>query len=241
MTETPRIGVMTLLHARSAYIRAIARGLRSLGLPVEWQLVLNRPTAPVIAELNFTLAHLGARIKPLVLDAPFSPLDKIERFMELRQWQLERLSPCEYGVIWDDDHVLGDPAATPGILMQDPDLVYATKVFFWDNDATVATHLPTHRSAFFFKRLPGDAFPEDRTIHAPARVHDQARVVVDMPGDLLDFGYMAKADRERCWRDYKRVGKIDASTLPLIQAPALAHWPGPYPLRNDPDADEVTA
>ncbi len=232
---------MTLLHARPHYLRAIARNLRSVTLPVEWQIVLNRPTSTVIAELNFVLRHLGKLVQPMLLDAPFSPLDKVERFMELRQWQLERLSPCDYGVIWDDDHVLADPAAVRGVLLQGPDLVYATKTFFWDSDALVATHLPPHRSAFFFRWLKDDAFPLDRTIHAPARIHDTAKVTVDMPGGLLDFGYMRREDRERCWRDYKRVGKIDAATLPLIQEPALAHWPGPYPLRRDPDDDEVTA
>ena len=234
MTE-PRhkLGVMTLLHARHAYIRHIARSLRLTGMPVEWQVVLNRPTSKVVSELNHALYHLPNSIKPVLLDAPFSPLDKVERFMELRQWQLERLSPCDYGVIWDDDHVLPDPRGVRAVLLELPDLVYATKVFFWGDDATVATHLPPHRSVFFFRYLQGDAFDQARVLHAPARIHDTAKVITDLPGGLLDYGYMDKDDRDRCWRDYKRVGKIDAATLPLIQTPSLAHWPGPYPLRDN--------
>ena len=237
--DAPRLGVMTLLHARHAYIRAIAASIRQMCLPVEWQIVLNRPTSKVVAELNAALARLHPSVRPTLLDAPFSPLDKVERFMELRQWQLERLSPCDYAALWDDDHVLGDPKAVRATLLENPDLVYATKTFFWDNDASVNTRLPPHRSAFFFRYLAGDAFPLDRTIHAPARVHDTAKIVVDLPGGLLDYGYMTLEDRERCWRDYKRVGKIDAATLPLIQPPVLAGWPGPYPLRRDPDDEPI--
>lgn len=233
MTEpVHRLGVMTLLHARWRYIRHIAACLTRIALPVEWQLVLNRPASKVVAEMNLALRELSPRIRPVILDAPFSPLDKVERFMELRQWQLERLSPCDYGVIWDDDHVVADPKGVRAALLELPDLVYATKYFFWDNDATVATHFPEHRSVFFFRWLKDDAFDLTRTLHAPARIHDTAKVVTELPGGLLDFGYMEREDRERCWRDYRRVGKIDAATLPLIQTPALAHWPGPYPLRD---------
>jgi hypothetical protein len=228
------LGVMTLLHSRHhcllpiyADICRLAAGARH----VHWQIVLNKPTNMVLETLNYILTHDRRGMMIDVLEAPFSPLDNIERFIELRRWQYERLPVTTWGVIWDDDHVLADSEEARIKLTSKDDLVYATKLFFWDDDEHYTSHIPTHRSVFFFRRLENDQFPADRGIHAPALIHDRGGPQSDLRAPLLDYGYMARVDRERCWLDYRRVGKIDAATLPLTRDPILHHWPGPYPLR----------
>lgn len=205
------------------------------GLDIHWYVTFSKPSSEVIRVVN-DLVQLKWETLPITVnEAPFSPLGgPAERFMELRQWQLDQAAMTDWSVIWDDDQVLERPRDVKQFL-QDPDvdLVYATKTYFWNNDSTVALHFPTHRSVFFFRRRDGDRFPHDRTIHAPISVHDTPRKVVDLGGTLLDYGYMCKEDRQRCWLEYKRCGKIDPVTLGLIQEnPPTRIWPGPFPLRG---------
>jgi hypothetical protein len=221
---------MTILHERDRFIQPIFRQLKELQIPVRWQLCLNKPNSAVLAEVAALVPTELVSID--VFDAPFSPLERKERFMELRQWQLEQAPPTTYGVLWDDDHVLADVKEAREKLLRDYDLIYATKLFFWGDDEHFTTHIPTHRSVFFFRRLDGDRYPLDRTIHAPARIHDTGKRVVDLAAPLLDYGYLCERDRERCWADYKRCGKIDASTLAIVQEPELLPWKGPFPLRT---------
>lgn len=224
-----KLGVMLLCHERHQYLRAIYQCLQRMRTTTHLQITANRPNSRVVSVIQDIAAD--ADYDPLIdvkiLRAPFDPLEKGERFMELRQWQLEHLPDTEYGVIWDDDHFLADPAEAHQLLhrpRKSVDLVYATKLFFWDSLDTITTHLPRHRSVFFFRRLPGDKFPTDRTIHAPAQIHDTAITVRDLKTPLLDYGYLSKADRERCWNDYKRAGKIDAATLALLKEPKLQKY-----------------
>lgn len=229
----PSLGVMLLVHQRHTVLPAIYHFLRSLKIPVHLQITGSSPSRRVLQEIEriMRLSRRGA-VDVDVWQAPFSPLDRVERFMELRQWQLERLPMTDWAVIWDDDHVPSSLPAVRAALDSDADLVYATKVFFWNRDDTYTTHIPPHRSVFFFRRRPGDAFPLDRTIHAPVGVHDGAKKIIDLDCPLLDYGYLTLTDRDRCWRDYRRVGKIDPATLALVQPPILHEWPGPFPLRS---------
>lgn len=226
-----RLGVMQLVHARPDLLPAIWRNMRQLRVQTHLQVVLSRPTREVLDKVIALENKPTSKLTVEVLEAPFSPLDDTERFRELRRWQHERLpEDCDYGVLWDDDHLLEYPDLCAKLLRSGAwDLLYATKLFFWDSPAQFTTHIPTHRSVFFFRCLPADAFPLDRTIHAPARIHDTGKKVGDLPGYLLDYGYMTPFDRERCWNDYKRVGKIDPATLALVSPPDLHEWRGLNP------------
>lgn len=195
------------------------------------QITANEPSPAVVQVVTRGCSQLSDAGKAVqLLEAPFSPLAERERFMELRQWQLSQLpSRGDYGAIWDDDHILEDPAELVRVLQDGADLVYATKIHFWDSPRFYTTRLPVHNSVFVFRQLPGDSFPLDRVIHAPGRVHDSAEKVVQLKGHLLDYGYMRAEDRKRCWDDYRRVGKIDAATTPLVQPPATQYWHGLNP------------
>lgn len=177
------------------------------------------------------LELMRALLRPdqiIVYDAPFPALGERERWMELRQFQfkvaVDQFNPT-HGVIWDDDHYLADVDDARQKLREDWDLVYATKLFLWDSATQYNAKMPAHRSVFFFKVLPGDAFPMDRTIHAPIGIHDFAKKITDLKAPLLDFGYMHRVNRERVFRDYVRVGKIDAATRPLVEEPHLKPLP----------------
>jgi hypothetical protein len=216
---------MQLVHARHEHLMDIWKQLRLLGCDIHLQVVLSRPNSEVIREVNHLEKHATYDIQ--VVEAPFNPLEagKGERFMELRRWQHDLLPPCDYGVIWDDDHYLEDPQEARKLLeCREWDLIYATKAFFWGDREHIATHIPTHRSVFFFRCLPGDEYPLDRVIHAPSQIHDNATQVTDLRSKLLDFGYLNRADRDRCWADYKGVGKIDSATSALIDEPTLELW-----------------
>lgn len=227
-----KLGVMTLAYQREHVFREIAKSINRLRLPVVWQIALNRPNAAVLSTLAQVERDLElmprCKIQLSYLEAPFSPLDQgRERFMELRQWQLEQLpADCTHAVIWDDDHILEDEAEVRDAIQSGADLTYIRKVFYWDRTDQINTAFPEHNSVFVFRRLPGDSFDLGRTLHAPTRVHDNPRSIVQLDGRLLDFGYLRATDRERCWSEYKRVGKIDAATLPLVSPPRLVTLKG---------------
>lgn len=226
-----------IVHKRDQYLRSIARNIRQMGIKTHWQIVMNQPSRAVLSELNAIEQDLPLQVTVDIKEAPFSPLEHgRERWPEFRQWQLERLPETNYGVIWDDDHLLADPTVVEPLLRQEPDLAYITKLFFWGTPVTYTTHIPTHRSVFFFRRVEGERFHQHRILHAPLPIHDEAARIVDVPTQLLDYGYMDTRDRERCWLDYKRAGKIDAATLAIVRRPCLQEWKGPVPLigyRND--------
>jgi hypothetical protein len=225
-----RLHVLSLAYRRTEWWDAIARCLSNLGVPVSWTITATRghdggtlcAAARAARRYSIPTSFAQTELSPLASGCP-------EAFMPVRQFQWKAIAnerrPGDYAVLWDDDQVLEDPGAAATILADEPDLVYATKEFFWDRTDQVARHLPVHRSVFFFKCLPGDEFPQNRIIHAPARIHDTAKVVVDFPGKLLDYGYLTEADRNRCWREYKGAGKLDPATLALIRPPVLCRYP----------------
>jgi hypothetical protein len=72
-----------------------------------------------------------------------------------------------------------------------------------------------------FKIRPGETFPPlnmDETRRPPNTIFSDVR------SPLLDIGYLTDTERRRCFDAYKRVGKIDAATLPLVKEPQLAYW-----------------
>lgn len=218
---------MLLVHSRAHVLAHIVNQMPKIG-HVHLQIVLSTPSSDVLYEVDrlFHMKH-NRRLKIEILEAPFNPLDQYERFMELRRWQAARLPKnCKYAIIWDDDHILEDPAELRDEIRAGFDLAYAEKVFFWNSTKTYTTHIPRHNSVFAYRCLHGDLFPLDRTIHAPSQIHDTAQKIVQLKGRLLDYGYLRALDRDRCWRDYKKVGKIDAATTAIIQQPQLVLWKG---------------
>ena len=225
---------MQLVHRRVSILPHIWEQLPGLGCPVHLGITLSRPTAEVIEKIQELVDRgLGKRVSISLHNAPFSPLGERERWMELRQLQLEWLPrDCTHGVIWDDDHILEDKKELVEAIDEGADLTYITKLFFWDSPKTYTTTFPDHNSVFSFRMLPGDRFPLDRTIHAPAAIHDRAKKVVQLKGRLLDYGYMDAYDRATCWAEYKQAGKIDAATRPLVMPPNLVEWRGINPFEK---------
>lgn len=213
------LGVMVLAHRRPWLLGAIQAQAKQIDPHAVVQFTYDRPTEEVTWALA-TAEHRQA--------APRAVLDHRENFMEVRRWQLDQMRPFNpvYGVLWDDDHLLEDPAEARRVLEEGrADLVYATKAYLWDKLELENKALPTHRSPFFFRLLPGDQFPLDRTINAPAWVHDTKPMVTDLHGRLLDIGYLTQEERERVWRAYKKAGKIDQLTTKLLAPPLLKKVP----------------
>lgn len=209
-----KLGVMVLCHARPYILRDIVDQAWTLADEVRVEFMLDRINGAV-SDAVFTSGC------DRVLDAPVPALDHKENFMEVRraQWHSMRTWEPDYAVLWDDDHLLEGPREARRVLEGRPDLVYATKAHLWDSVKQENIRFPTHRSPFFFRCLPDDDYPLDRMIHAPAGIHDHATKVVDLKGRLLDIGYIERGERARVWAAYKRAGKIDAATLPLIKKP----------------------
>lgn len=205
---------LILAHARPQLIEAIAAQVREIG--GEPKFTLDRPTDAVYNAVTRTGAQFDWSTLPV--------LSHRENFMFIRNQQLLRVE-TPYASIWDDDHLLADPAEARAALAEEPDLLYATKKYLWDSCDRHNAALPVHRSVFFFRVLAGDRFPLDRTINAPTRVHDEARRVADLRGPLLDCGYLTAAERARVLKAYKRAGKLDALTLGLTRPSDLQPVP----------------
>lgn len=219
--------MLLLLKRRGWLLPTIAEQALTLTPNVFFSICLDDPDPGVEEGLEAMKAVLGPE-RYVVYDAIFPALGERERWMQLRQFQFktacDKFDPT-HGCIWDDDHILADLDDATQKLREDWDLVYATKLFLWDTADRYNARMPQHRSVFFFKVLPGDAFPVDRTIHAPIGIHDFAKKITDLKAPLLDYGYMHRLARERVFRDYVRVGKIDAATRPLVEPPDLRPLP----------------
>ncbi len=217
--ESPLLGVMVLAHARPQLLRAIVRQAREIDPSAVVQITSDRPTDAVVEELaTLEAEHFRAAVPAL---------DRRENFLTLRNQQLNQMRGrrVKYGVLWDDDHLLQDTGEARRLLVSDPDLVYATKAYLWNSLTTENVALPVHRSAFFFRMLPGDQFPLTRMINAPEQIHDNAKVVTDLTGRLFDVGYLTEAERRRVWEAYKRAGKLDRLTMGLVSPGILRAVP----------------
>jgi hypothetical protein len=220
--KKPQLGAMVLCHHRPWLLPLIQKQIFSTWPDARIHYALNRPNAAVVAAVNKLAAD--TRVRAFDVDQGLRTEGDwmVLRSLQLVEMQLEN---PRFICIWDDDHILEDPdEAARKLSRRDYDLVYATKAFFWDSLDNISTAFPAHRSVFFFRNLPGDEFPLDRMIHAPTCVHESKRVV-DLKGKLLDVGYLLRENRQYVWEQYKRTGKIDAATLPLVREPTLTPWP----------------
>jgi hypothetical protein len=221
---------MVLVHRRPALIPLIAEQVVKTWPDGIVQFTADRPSAAVVSACEGTAQRWPKNVELFV--SPFPAISDKEHFDDLRAWQYERLGHHEpkYAAIWDDDHILDEPEwVRDDLARTGADLTFATKVQFWDNLLSVNERLPLHKSPFFFRCRPGDAFPtgKGRIIHAPAAVHDDpASVRIDLNSVLLDVGYLTADERARVFAMYARVGKIDSFTRPLMEPPQLITWGG---------------
>lgn len=220
-----KIGVLMLAHRRPRLLGLIRRQVEETWPGAEVLLTVDRPTTAVVRAVQEVQdAYPSTR----VIEAPFPVVSDRERFPELRRWQLDQVRElgAEYWAIWDDDHVLEYPELAAKALEGGADLVYARKVFFWDTAQQYNVAVPDHNSVLFFRLRPGDQFPLDRIIHAPAGVHDDPASRAVHGPRLLDVGYLDWWERERVFNVYKCAGKIDAATLALVREPQLVRYQG---------------
>lgn len=213
---------MVLCHQRPWLLPLIARQCQTMWPESVLQFTLNRPSAAVLeAVQQAKVFHPGAE----VFEAPFDPVDdKGEHWMELRNWQLERMEARgpEFVMMWDDDHLFERPLEADTYMKAGYDLIYTKKLYFWQQANLVNVALFPHNSVTFFRLLKGDRFPLDRIIHAPAGIHDNPLAKsAQMASRLLDIGYLFPEDRERVFKMYARAGKLDAAVKPLMEEPVL--------------------
>ena len=214
---------MLLAHRRPQLLELIVDQVQSAWPSSQVDITLDRPSLEVLQLVD----KLGRRPGVRVLCSPAEIRHDELHFRAVRQWQLEQLAPLEprYAVIWDDDHVLEQTTEAKKHMDAGVDLIYAVKAYFWNTLEQTAHHIPEHRSVFFFRLRPGDQFPADRTIHAPAGVHDDPKSIsVTMRNRLLDIGYLSAEERRRIFDSYKQVGKIDAVTRALVEPPILVPY-----------------
>jgi hypothetical protein len=214
------LGVMVLGHRRPQLLSLIAEQICRQWPACAVDITLDRPNIEVVKA-----AHLAQRFPQVrVHAAPFPVVADREYFMEMRNWQLTQLRPLQpkYVALWDDDHLLEDPDEAARVMRVGADLIYVDKVYFWDHPEQYNSALPRHRSPLIFRYRDGDKYPLDRTINAPAGVHDDPHAKNKvLYSRLLDFGYMHEDERLRVFEIYKRAGKIDQLTMGLVSPPAL--------------------
>lgn len=218
MTD-PHLGVMLLAHRRPWFLPLIVEQALSEFKSVV-DITVDAPSADVVEVVD----KLSRNARVRVFESPVRCLAGKENFMQVRQFQLEKIQELKprYGVIWDDDFIMEQPQEGRYQMAHNYDLIYATKRYVWDSLEYYNERMFTHRSVFFFKMLEGDVFPLDRMIHAPVMVHDsEDSRSIDLQSFLLDYGYLWESERERVFRTYAQAGKIDDSTKPLVMPPQL--------------------
>jgi hypothetical protein len=209
------LGALLLCHQRHQLLPLIARQIEET-----WprdsvlHVGLDRPTDEVRVAVDKCFAlHSDVRVSYV----PVPALAEKENFLELRNWQLDAIrEDCHWGALQDDDYILQFPTNMRNRMEGPCDLVYANKMYIWNDLGHCATHLPLHHSCYAFRILDADRFPTDRMIQAPARVHDHGRKET-VNGWLLDIGYLTRNDRMRIFKTYARAGKIDRLTMGLIE------------------------
>lgn len=213
----PSLGVMTLVHQRSALIQLICEQVKHTWPDAVIHFTADRASKEVWREL-WRAKDQWANV--YLHSAPFPAIDHRENYIALRDWQLQRLheTGCQYIALWDDDHVLEQSSEAKEILAKEPDLVYCPKLYFYDSLDTINAALPLHNSVLFSKRIDGDQWKE--MVGAPAKAHTGIRIE-QMKTGLLDIGYLTVIERHRVWEVYKRAGKIDDLTKGLVLPPKL--------------------
>ena len=226
----PQLSVILQVHQRHEMLMPIVRQISALRC-ADLLICYDRPSLRVkqICSQIVNMHPDGIRnVVESVLPFPILSPGRPERWGEARNFVWEQRAPdTTHGIMWDDDQIVEDlDELRKHLYHTDFDLVYATKAFFWDDAEHVNEACFKCRSPFLFRALPGDRFSESRVDHCPQRVHDNPRSQTDLQCKLLDFGYLKEEDRLRVWEAYKRCGKIDAATTPLIQPPRLVPYTG---------------
>lgn len=195
------------------------------GIEMLIHMTLDRPTQDVLkvaAQSSERLFKLRELTFPLC--SAFG-----ERFAEGLNIQLADLEELERKPDWlylaDDDRwfppdtierELPEALANPHI-----DLWYARSIFFWDSPSKY-NPARYHHAPVFSRFIPGDRFPQNRMIQAPAGIHDSAIIqgrVGTLCSPLLDWGSFTQEDREALYRQYEEAGKIDDYTTSLLRPP----------------------
>jgi hypothetical protein len=215
---------MVLAHKRPWLLPLIVKQVKH-----EWpdgvvQITVDRPSSDVVS----TIAEIQKKYPDVdVFEAPIPAIAERENFMELRNFQLEKIRQrgVEFAAMWDDDHIIESPGELEKYMQAGYDLVYISKLFLWDHLNLYNEAIPDHHSVFFFRVLENDKFPLDRIIHAPVMVHDNPLArIAHVSTRLLDIGYLFSEERERVFTAYKRAGKIDPATLSLVNTPQLREY-----------------
>lgn len=210
----PSLGLLTLVHKRPQIIPLIVQQVHETWPDAVIHFTMDRPSDAVCKVVEQLVSGLPSHLR--AFESPFPALTHKEQFIELRDWQLNKmceLDSPEWCSMWDDDQILEDPAeARDGINSGNCDLLYMQKRFFWDNPDQENISLPMHNSIQFFRNPPGQKWI--KMVHAPHPIHDEGRPG-QLLGGLMDVGYMELSERQRVLLAYKRAGKLDAVTFAL--------------------------
>src|SRR5262245_55766109 len=191
----PEIGLMVLCHKRHQVLPLIVEQVQTVWPGARVDFTLDRPSPEVQETVDQLVANGGCRVFP----APFPALTHREQFIELRQFQLEKIQAegVKWISMWDDDHILERPEELRDALAADQaDLFYISKRYFWDDLDHINEELPRHHSIIAFRNVPAQRWK--KMVMAPHPLHDTGRRA-DLAGGLLDVGYMAPAERARVW------------------------------------------
>lgn len=214
------VGALVRCHCRPMLLEIVLQELLRYqdlsDLVVKIHVLSDRPTVGV----SKVLMKYSRRLFNL-MESPFpllSPGSGERRFMDalrLQHADLLKDGSVDWFYLADDDRwlephhalpVLKDALWNPGV-----DLWYANSLFMWDEPDKYQPHR-AHFSPVFSRRIPGDEFPTNRIIQAPALVHDQSimcgRTGV-LPIPLLDYGSFHAVDRLRLHAAFVEAGKID--------------------------------
>jgi hypothetical protein len=149
-----------------------------------------------------------------------------QRISEGENLQLEDLDNLSLDWIFhaDDDHwfepLHAQEELPTALTRQDVDIFYAHQLFFWDAPDRVCPPLSRpHYSPQIFRHIPGDRFPLNRIIQAPAQIHDQAILsgrVGHLTTPLLDYSCFSQEDRFRLYNLFVGAGKTDEFISSLV-------------------------
>lgn len=234
MSVRPPLGLLVLVHQRPQLIPLIVEQAATTWPGAVVHFTMDRPSEEVEKATSREQygEYSGSDIKVRIWDAPFPAITHREQFIELRQFQLEKmhfLHNPEWLAMWDDDLLFEDPEeARAAMAGGQYDLLYSRKRFLWETPDQENVGFPVHNSIQLFRNLPGQKWT--KMVQAPAPICDTGRVG-QLAGDMLDVGYLTAADRERCFAAYKRTPKLtDPYTAGLVDsAPRLAPFKSDSP------------
>jgi hypothetical protein len=214
----PPLGLLVLVHQRHQLIPLIVEQVAATWPGAVVHFTMDRPSEAVLAAVEQEVGCYHAH-------APFPALTHKEQFIELRDWQLRKMNELdnpEWCAMWDDDVLFEDPAEAKAAMDGGQyDLLYSRKRFLWETPDQENIGLPTHNSIQLFRNVPYQRWT--KMVQAPSPIAD-CGLPGQLVGDMLDVGFLTKADRERVFKAYARTPKLaDPYTAGLVDsAPRLA-------------------